>query len=143
MRSVVITILALGLAPAVLAEDIETVQKYRHGVYEAIGGHMTAIANIVRNGFRPQDLQYHANAIQGLSRIVPELFPAGSGGGDTEALPVIWEKPDEFGQRMQDFAEAADGIAAAAGSGDMRQVGGALQSLGRACKGCHDNFRKD
>ncbi|MDZ7684034.1 MAG: cytochrome c [Gammaproteobacteria bacterium] len=122
---------------------METVQDYRHGAYEAIGGHMTAIVSIVRNGYRTGDLQYHADAIVRLSRIVPELFPEGSGGGKTEALPVIWEEPEDFDQRMQDFSEAADNMATAATSGNMGEIGGALKSLGQACKGCHDNFRKE
>lgn len=128
---------------AAFANDMETVQEYRHAVYESIGGHMGSIVQIVRNGYRMGDLEYHANAMAGLSKITPDLFPEGSGGGDTEALPEIWEDPDGFAERMQDFVDAADAFAAAAASGDMGQIGGGLQQLGRSCKGCHDNYRAD
>lgn len=143
MKPCMTALILVLAAPFAAAQDMDVVRDYRHGVYESIGGHMTAIVQIARNGYRTGDLAYHANAMAGLSKIAPELFPAGSGGGDTEALDVIWEKPDEFSQRQMDFQEAADGLAAVAGSGDMRQIGGALQKLGQSCKGCHDNFRKD
>ena len=143
MRVAFFAVLAMVFVPVAFADDIETVQKYRHGVYEAIGGHMGSIVQIVRNGYRMGDLQYHADAMQGLSMITPDLFPEGSGGGDTEALPVIWEEPEEFSERMNDFQMAAGKMAEVASSGDMREIGGALQGLGRSCKGCHDNFRAE
>ena len=131
------------VAPLSFADETETIQDYRHGAYEAIGGHMTAIVQILRNRYRPADLAYHANAMAGLANIVPELFPEGSGGPKTEALDAIWEQPEAFDQRMQDFVKAADGMAAAAATGDMAKAGGALKTLGQACKGCHDNFRAE
>ncbi len=147
MRSAIIACLLLAAAPFAMADghnaDPEVVQEYRSGIYRSIGGHMTAIVQIVRHGYRIEDVGHHAGSMAALAKITPHIFPEGSGGGDSEALPEIWEQPDEFSQRVQDFIEAADGMVTAAATGDRAQIGGGLQNLGRTCKGCHDNFRAD
>jgi len=128
--------IALFAAPAMAAEgDLE----YREHVYEAIGGHMQAMADIVQQKVpHTDDLALHANAMADLSTIAPKLFPAGSEGGD--ALPEIWTNPDDFSARMTEFGKAAAGLKAAVASGE--NVIPAFQALGQSCKGCHDNFRK-
>lgn len=129
--------LTLLTAPALAAEgDLE----YREHVMEAIGGHMQASVDILRQKVPHQDhLALHVNAIAELSTIAPMLFPDGSQGGD--ALPAIWENPDDFASKLTDFKEAAAGLKAAIASSD--NVGPAFQSLGQACKGCHDDYRAE
>ena len=78
-----------------------------------------------------------------LAEIVPHVFPEGSGVHQSEALPAIWEQPDEFKEAVENFVKAAKGIATAAEGGDMSEIGPAMKSLGQACKGCHDNFREE
>ncbi|KWV93379.1 cytochrome c [Erythrobacter sp. YT30] len=72
------------------------------------------------------------------------LFPAGTSvddGYDTEALPTIWEKPDEFEQAAQTAIEAAAEMASLAESGDAAAVAAAVGTVGNGCKGCHEKFR--
>ena len=67
-------------------------------------------------------------------------FHSGSGDGKTEALPAIWENPEDFAERLDAFREAANGLRAAAETGG--DMAAAIQQLGQACKGCHDNYRE-
>ena len=60
----------------------------------------------------------------------------------TEALPEIWAKPDEFRKREQAFKDAVAALAPAAGNG-LDALRGGVKDLGKACKGCHDNFRAE
>ncbi|MBD3647221.1 MAG: cytochrome c, partial [Pseudomonadales bacterium] len=85
----------------------------------------------------------HADAIADLAEVVPHCFPEGSGEGKTEALPVIWEEPEAFKQTMDDFVSAARGISEAAATGEMSEIGPAIDKLGQACKGCHDDYREE
>ena len=115
---------------------------YRQHVMSAVGGHMQSIADIVRGKVEHTGhLAAHANALADLADIAPTLFPAGSEGGDT--LPAVWEQPEDFQAKLGAFKEAAGVLRDAAGSGDPRQVGMALQGVGQACKGCHDNYRAE
>ena len=61
---------------------------------------------------------------------------------ETEALPEIWAKPDEFRKREQALKDAIAALAPAAGDG-LDALRGGVKGLGKACKGCHDNFRAE
>jgi len=129
----------LTLASAAVAADGD--KEYREHTMEAIGGHMQAAVNILKGEVSHTDhLPIHARALAELSTIAPTLFPAGSG-EDSDALPAIWEDPDDFAERLDAFKTAAAGLDAAVKSGDG--VGPAFQKLGQACKGCHDNYRAE
>lgn len=118
--------------------------KYRQAVMKALGGHMGAAVAIVKGAVdNKSHLTEHANAIAGIGRMTGDVFPKGSDmGAETRALPVIWEKPDDFAKVVAAFATASDNFAKAANSGDMGAVGAALGELGKSCGGCHKPFRK-
>lgn len=60
---------------------------------------------------------------------------------DTTALPKIWETMPEIGKYGKEYGMAVNELAAVAGSGQdaLKEKVGAL---GKACKNCHDEFRK-
>ena len=132
----VAALVALGVAATEGEVD------YRQNTMKAVGGHMGAIADIMRGKVsHTAHLQTHANALADLAAISAALFPEGSDGGD--ALPAIWEDAADFKVKLDAFKEGADGFKAAAATGDMAQIGPALRNLGQACKGCHDSYRAE
>lgn len=123
--------------------DGEGELKYRQSVMKSIGGHMGAIAGIMKSSTaNTGDLVLHANGLAALSGIAGNVFPEGSDFGETTALPVIWEKKADFAAAVKKFQDAATGFAAAAKGGDMAATGAAFNALGEACKNCHENFRE-
>ena len=132
--------IASALAVALPCAASQGDKDYRHHTMEAIGGHMQALFDILRGKVdHSEHLSVHAAALAELAEITPTLFPPGSG-DDTEALPAIWENPEDFAERLDAFKEAASNLRDAAGTGgDLRA---AAQQLGQACKGCHDSYRK-
>lgn len=115
---------------------------YRQHTMAAVGGHMQAIADILRGKVsHVGHLATHANAMADLAAMAPALFPAGSAGGD--ALPAVWEDAEDFKAKLDAFKAAADGFKAAAASGEMAAAGAAVRELGQACKGCHDSYRAE
>ena len=135
-------ILGLLFNPATFA-DGEAEYDYRHGVMEAIGGHMTAMVTILRKGVHQDELALHARGIAALAEIAPDIFPAGSDVEKSESLPAVWENRAEFDAAMIKFVEAAKVMEQAAETGEMAQIGPAIEGLGGACKGCHDDFREE
>ena len=123
--------------------DPEAEVKYRRDVMKAIGGLMGSMGGILRNRIHSEDLAVHANAMASLSKVAPGVFAEGTLTDKSNALPSVWEEPEAFSEAMMKFVEAADGMAAAANSGDMAQIGPAIQALGGSCKGCHDDFKKE
>ena len=138
LRALVVAGALVAALPCVASQgDID----YREHTMEAIGGHMQALADILRGKVRHEEhLSVHAAALASLAEIAWKLFPPGSGDGETEALPAIWENPEDFKERLDAFREAANGLRAAAETGG--DMPAATQQLGQVCKGCHDNYRE-
>ena len=136
--------LAIGAAlPAVAADSADNAIKYRQTVMKAMAGHMGAIAAIVTGKISAKDdLKAHATAMEAMASVVPHLFPEGSDFGETEALPAIWQKPDDFKKAVAAYVTAADMMNKAAMGGDMAATGAALKALGGSCGGCHKSFRE-
>ncbi|MGY6551557.1 MAG: c-type cytochrome [Erythrobacter sp.] len=77
---------------------------------------------------------------------IEAYFPEGTGrdaGFDTEALPAIWEKPDEFIVAHQKLVDESAKLVTIAGEGDKAATGAQAMTMGGACKNCHDQFRLD
>jgi cytochrome c556 len=128
---------AIAALPVVAAAS-EGAIEYRQNVLKAVGGHMQATAEILRQNVPHQNhVRMHADSIAALSAIADTLWPAGSEGGNT--LPAAWQRSEDFAQRASDFQQAATAFAAAVEAGDG--VMPAFQRLGQACKSCHDNYR--
>ena len=139
MRRFVAFALAVLMCYAVTADEDQV--EYRQEVMSAIGGTMGALAKILRQEVdRPNDIAPLAGALAELAEAAQSVFPEGSEGGD--ALPEIWEEPEDFAERLTTFRDAASAFREAANSGDMAQIGPAVGEVGQACRGCHNRFRE-
>jgi cytochrome c556 len=71
---------------------------------------------------------------------MPSLFPDNSKtGGDTEALPKIWESMDDFKAKFVKFG--LDAKAAESSVADLDSFKVAFTAVGKNCGGCHENYR--
>lgn len=129
--------MALLAAPAVASEgQVE----YRQHVMAAVGGHMQAAADILKQKVTHADhLALHADGLADMAGIAHTLFPEGSQGGD--ALEDIWENPDDFADKVSAFETAASDFQAAVAADDG--IMQAFQQVGQACKSCHDDYRAE
>ena len=124
----------------------ETAAHDRHEKFEAIGKAFKTLGDELKKDAPDlAKVKESASAINGYAPQVKDWFPAGSGPHDgvkTEALEAIWRDTDAFGQAAAKLTDAAVALNAAAQSGDLAAVRGAVPPLGGACKGCHDRFRE-
>lgn len=120
--------------------------KYRQAIFKAVGGHMTAMATILKTDAGDmKNMSMHADNMLQLAKIAPTIFPEGSDAleGKTGAKDNIWSEPEAFKKVLAAFEENAAKLAMAAKTGDKGQIGAALGGLGKnGCKACHDNFRE-
>lgn len=145
-RSLTIAVLTAVLAGAPLAggaTESEEIIKYRQKAMDALGGHMGAMAQIMRGkvDFRGH-MAAHAEGVAGVAGHVTAMFPEGSDFGDTKAKMAVWDEWEKFEQAAKESKQAADDLVAAVGSGDDAAVGEAFKALGETCKGCHKDFRQ-
>jgi cytochrome c556 len=134
------------LAGAVAAADMASVIQDRQAHYKEIGKAAKDI-NDTLNAPTPDvaKIQGDARVIDQLAPQVPTWFPAGSGpeaGVKTQAKPDIWTHPADFKAAAAGLAEAARQFDLAAAGGDLAAIRAGYGSLGKACKTCHDQFRR-
>ncbi len=141
LPGVIAGVAMLAAVPLAAADD--PIAGYRKDVYAAVGGHMKSAVAIIKGEVPFQDdLSTHAQALADLARMTLRVFPEGSGEGDTRALAVIWEKPEDFAKAQNDFVTAAAVFAEAAKQGP-EAAAPAIGALGKTCKACHDAFRAE
>jgi cytochrome c556 len=127
-------------------EQALALMKQRHENYEKIGDAMKAISRELK-GESPDLGKVRAGAAT-ISRLAPEVpgwFPAGTGPdvGKTEARAEIWQKPEDFAAKSEEFQKAAVAFETAAGGSDVAAIRSAHANLGKSCKACHDSYREE
>lgn len=141
-------LVASVVAPSLgAAQDTKTILEARQGFMTLLGVNMGKLSAMAKG-----EAEYDATAAtQAASNIVAltnyevwPLFVEGTSADDeagSEALPVIWEKPDDFRAKFAGLRDAAAGSPEAA-AGGQEAVVAVVQKLGSACKACHDTYRK-
>jgi cytochrome c556 len=122
----------------------DEVVDFRQSLYTVIGWYNHQLGDMAK-GDAPYDKEAFARGaaiIATLSKAAPDAFPPGSGVGDTRARPEIWNDPAKFKTAMENFQEEAAKLSETAPGGDFSAVKAQFGALGKACKACHDDFRK-
>lgn len=129
-----------GLSATTPADAI----KYRKAVMSAMAAHFGALSliNFGRVDL-PEYAKAHASALADMGAQGKSLFPAGSGVGDTEALPLIWQEQAEFNKLVTDLEKSTAELRDAVAAGDKAATAKAFKAAGESCKGCHDRYRKE
>jgi cytochrome c556 len=106
-------------------------------------GDQAKIASAMLKGDAPFDLtkaKVALAAFQQAGEKAPALFPDNSKtGGETAALPKIWEDKADFNARLTKLA--ADAKAAAGTVSDLDSFKAAMGTIGKECGGCHEIYR--
>jgi cytochrome c556 len=144
IRKHLFAVAALALVATAGVAVAQDVVAARQDLMKKNGKEMGAIkAVLVDKQGSLGDVVANADSIAADSAKIPELFPAGSDMGETRALPIIWEKPDEFAAKAKNTADLAMALSAAAKSGDEAAALAAFGALGKdGCGGCHATFQK-
>lgn len=115
---------------------------YRKSVMTTLKGHIGASSMHVRGLVDGKEfLVKHAQGLENGASELATLFPAGSNVEGSDALPVIWEKPEEFNAAIEKLIAATQKFTTAAESGDKEAIATAFRDVGGSCRGCHDTFR--
>ncbi len=140
-------ILIGALSSTAMAADFKSVITHRQGIYDVMAGHMKVLKSILfQGGSQIGDVNYHASAILNAAKHHGKAFPKGSDKGKTNALPVIWEKPDEFKAAGKNLGKALNNFIAVTKTPTkekLPQMQTAFKKVGKACGSCHDKFRAE
>lgn len=132
-------------AGAVLAESKEEwAQHYRQGVYEVMGWNFKPMADMVK-GVQPYDaakFARHAEIVAFMSKLPLEGFIPGSDKGKTKAKPEIWKNMDDFKTKLEKMQGEVAKLAEVSKGSDFNAIKAQFGEAGKACKDCHDKYRK-
>ena len=134
---------ALLCAPIYASAQNEAVITYRQKVMGSIGANMGAIGDILKFSLPyTANIARHAGQINAAASLIPSAFENNVAEGMTDAKSEIWDNWEQYEKYAQDLESAAGDLARAAESDDEIETMTAVESLGGACKQCHDDFRK-
>jgi cytochrome c556 len=113
----------------------------REGLFKAMGREARPVGAMLK-GEAPLDLpkvQATLDLIIKNAQALPAMFPAGSQ-ADSDALPTVWERNDEFKALFVKLGEEA--AKAKVAITDDASLKANFPSVIRACGTCHQTFRK-
>ena len=139
-----------GFASAVIAQvpfnKPELAIKYRQSAMFIQGQHFNHIGAVVK-GERPyekDELIRHAILIEEMAKTYWDGFPpATERASNTKAKEEIWKEPEKFraaGQKSQDEIVK---LVSAIRDGDFGAIKQQFGAVGKSCKSCHDDFKRN
>jgi cytochrome c556 len=87
-------------------------------------------------------LGFSARALAAWGHALPGLFPAGSDGGTTKALPSVWSDRAGFEKAAANYEAAARTLGDLAKAGDKPGIAAQWAVVRGTCSACHDGYRQ-
>lgn len=144
-RKAVLLAFAVGVSSAALAEiKPEDEIRYRQSVMNVIGRNFGGVLGAMAKGERPYDQAAAVKAatlVEMLSILPANSFGPGTDkGAPSKADPRIWQEPEKFKAAYQKMLDQVAKLPAAAK--DPATLKAQVGETGKACKGCHDDYRQ-
>jgi len=121
--------------------------RYRQAAMVLIGNNMGRINGQLKAATpNLQIIQQSAAVVEFASRLPFEAFIPGSESGGTpptRAKPAVFKDTDKVKQLAEKMQGEVVKLNTAAKSGDISAIRAAFGDTGKACKACHDDYRKE
>lgn len=148
-RSTVAIAVALSLgavAGAALAQvKPELLVKQRQSVMTLQGKYFGPLAAMAQGKapYNADIVKRNATFLDNLTRMPWDTFdPSTKDVKGTNALPAVWEQPEKFREAASRLENEAHKLYEVSQSGDEGAVKAQIGAVGKACGGCHENFRQ-
>lgn len=155
MKKILVAVAACGLVGTVAAQQLkpEDMIQFRQAGYKTMAWNMQKIkaqADGPADKFDKALVANAAKAIQGVANSgLAMLFGPGTdkaiGDLKTRVLPEFFDpkNKEELGKLGANLRTEANKLADVAAAGDQKAIAAQFGETGKACKACHDKFRKD
>ena len=140
---------ALASVSAALAQGTPAEQKaveQRQALFKDVEKSFKPVAEMLKRKM-PYDaalVQESVTQLEPLARKIPEAFAVDTHkatGLKTKARENIWTNAADFKAKSEELVKALAALSAAAKSGDEKAFRPAAVGVGKACSGCHDNYK--
>jgi cytochrome c556 len=149
MRKLVTAVMAIVLGPVMMQGAFaqakpEVLVKQRQAVMTLQGKYFGPMAAMAQ-GKAPYNaavIQRNAGFLDNLSRMAWDGFAASTRGEKSRALPAVFDNSAGFTQAASRLENEAAKLVAVSMSGAEAAVKAQIGAVGKACGGCHDDFRE-
>lgn len=131
----------LTAAAATRRDDADQLIAARQAGFKLQGAAFGGMKGVIDAKGDVKTQAFAAGAIAAWGRALPGLFPAGSDGGTTKALPTVWSDRAGFEQAAATLATEAGKLADLAKAGDQASFAAQWGVVRGACSACHDKYR--
>ncbi len=123
----------------------EDAVRYRKAALTVMASHFGRIGAVVKGDrpFNAQEVQANAALVETMSTLPWAGFGAATDKIDSKAKPEVWSQADKFKTAQDTMIKAVADLSTASKSGNLDAVKAAFGGVGKTCKGCHDDFRKE
>jgi len=105
-----------------------------------------SMGDAMKAGREAKSQAYAAAALAKWAKVLPQMFPAGTGKGETsastQALPAIWRDRAGFDRAAINYADATARLAALAAANDAAGFTKQLDGVDQACASCHARYKE-
>lgn len=150
-NKIAVAVLAIGLSGAAMAQTIGKAEdqiRWRQSVMQTQGWSMARIKTNIDGTFNKDQVIQAANTIQAIANsgsggLFQPGTDTGKGWRDTNVKPEMFANAAKLKEVGMAYNKEANEMAKVAATGDAAAVKAQFGNLGKACKGCHDEFRKE
>lgn len=121
--------------------------RYRQAAFVLMGNNMGRInAQLKSSSPNVQVIQHSAELVEVMSKLPYEAFIPGSESGGTpptRAKPEVFKEPDKIKSLAEKMQTEVAQLNTVAKGGDIAAIRAQFGNVGKACKACHDDYRKE
>jgi cytochrome c556 len=138
--------LALGVAAGVSFAQVkpETLVKQRQAVMTLQGKYFGPLAGMAQGKlpYNADVVRRNAGFLDNLSRMPWDGFDPSTKDVKSNALPEVFGNPGKFKEAASRLENETHKLYEVSQGGDEAAVKAQIGAVGKACGGCHDNFRQ-
>lgn len=145
LTACIVAALGAGYAAVTLAQvKPEILVKQRQSAMTLIGKYFGPLGGMLKGSvpFDANVVARNAGYLDVLSQMPWDGFAESTKGEKTKALPAVWTDGAKFKQSQDQLRTAVGALGTAAKGGNEGAIKAAIGDVGKACGGCHDNFRE-
>lgn len=132
----------LTAAVASRRDDADQLIAGRQAAMKLSGAAFGGIKATIDAGGDVTKLGFPAKALTDWGRAMPGMFPPGSDGGTTKALPTVWSDRAGFEKAAATYEAAARKLGDLAKAGDAPGLAAQWAVVRGTCGACHDTYRQ-
>ena len=135
---------AVALPTVAHIEKTEPLQSLRQSYFALVGMTFGPMGDMVKGKIDWDQATFErwARDLAAVSTYnVERGFAPGSEEGKTRAKPEIWLDLEEFGEHLEELRAETAKLAEVAKTGDRDAIQAQFGATGKACKGCHDEYK--